>query len=156
VLQGEGITLVLDGKTDIKERITYSKFESAPDAPFTLFETKLPAGPHSALTANVPEKEDFSLCRTSLSMPTTITAQNGEVIEQDTNIAVTGCGEVESFIKKKPTRAQLLANALKTCRSRYRHKRGRRVSCEKQARRRYGPKKTAHKTTHAASHSKRS
>src|SRR5262249_37522266 len=87
VLQGEGILLVLDGKTDIKKGITYSKFESAPDAPFTSFETVLPTGPHSALTANVP-KEDFNLCASSLVMPTTITAQNGAVIQQNTKISL--------------------------------------------------------------------
>src|SRR5262249_11916005 len=91
VLQGEGIVLILDGKTDIKNQITFSKFESVPDAPFTSFETVLPAGPHSALTANVPEKAKFSLCGTTLKMPTTITGQNGAVINQTTNIAVTGC-----------------------------------------------------------------
>ena len=91
VLQGEGITLILDGKTDIKNGITYSRFESAPDAPFTIFETTLPAGPHSVLTPNVPEKEDYSLCKTSLAMPTQITGQNGAVINQTTNITRTGC-----------------------------------------------------------------
>ncbi len=53
---------MLDGKTQIKNQITNLKFESASDAPFTVFETVLPAGPHSALTTNLPEKEKFSLC----------------------------------------------------------------------------------------------
>ncbi len=136
VLQGEGIKLVLDGKTDIKKGVTYSRFESAPDAPFTTFETELPAGPHSAFAPNVPEKEDFNLCRTSLSMPTTITGQNGAVIEQDTKIVVTGCHGVEPF------KATKLEEALKACKKKYKNK-SKRLACEKRARKRYGPKKAA-------------
>ncbi len=146
VLQGEGITLVLDGKTDIKHGITYSKFESAPDAPFTVFETDLPAGPHGVLAPNVPEKEDFSLCKASLAMPTEITGQNGAVINQTTNIAVTGCGGVLPSKTAKPTRAQLLAKALKVCHKD--KKKGKRLACEKQARKRYASKKPGHTTAH--------
>ena len=137
VLQGEGITLVLDGKTQIKHGITYSKFESAPDAPFTTFETTLPAGPHSALTANVPAKDDYSLCGQSLQMPTTITGQNGDVIEQDTRIAVQGCGQVKSAKAKKLTRAQRLALALRACRKKHRHSKAKRLQCEARARKLY-------------------
>ena len=95
VLQGEGITLLLDGKTDIKAGITYSRFESAPDAPFSVFETVLPAGPHSALTSNVPASANFSLCGQKLSMPTTIIAQSGARIDTSTPIAISGCGAVK-------------------------------------------------------------
>jgi hypothetical protein len=42
-------------------------------------------------------------------------------------------------IKPSPTRAQKLASALASCRKRYRHAKGRRVSCERLARKRYGP-----------------
>jgi hypothetical protein len=153
VLQGENIELVLDGKTDIKSGITYSKFESAPDAPFTVFETVLPAGPHSILTPNVPEKELFSLCNASLPMPTEITGQNGAVINQTTNIAVTGCSGVLPARTVKLTKAQLLAKALKACRKKYSaKKKSKRVACEKQARKRYGPKKTSHGHKKPAKH----
>ncbi len=108
VLQGEGVTLVLDGKTDIKNGITYSKFETAPDAPFATFETELPAGPHSILTANVPEKEDFNLCKANLAMPTEIAGQNGAVIKQTTKIAVTGCKAAMDVVKKKRSGGQVL------------------------------------------------
>ncbi len=157
VLKGEGVTIVLDGKTDVKAGITYSRFETAPDAPFTSFETELPAGPHSILTPNVPEKEAFSLCKQTLTMPTTITAQDGATIEQTTPIAITGCGEVKSNKTAKPTRAQLLAKALKACKTKYKHSKSKRQACEKQARKKYGPlkkpaKKAAHKTSHTSSH----
>ena len=142
VLQGEGIMLVLDGKTDIKGGITYSRFESAPDAPFTVFQTVLPAGPHSVLTANVPEKEDYSLCKARLAMPTEITAQDGAVINQNTTIAVGGCGGVLPAKAVKLTRARLLAKALKACKKD--KKNSRRAACEKKARKRYGAKKAAH------------
>jgi hypothetical protein len=137
VLQGEGITLVLDGKTDIKKGITYSRFETSPDAPFTTFETELPAGPHSALTAYAPGSNPYSLCGTSLAMPTEITGQNGAVITQTTKIAVTGCAGVLSS-KVKLTRAQLLRKALKACRKK-KNKR-KRIACERQAKKKYGPK----------------
>lgn len=92
LLQGEGITLVLNGATQIKKGITYSHFETVPDAPISSFELMLPEGPHSALTATgLPAKSHGSLCHTKLAMPTTITAQNGAVLTQSTKIAITGC-----------------------------------------------------------------
>jgi hypothetical protein len=133
VLQGEGITLILDGKTDIKDGITYSKFEATPDAPFTTFDTELPAGPHSIFTTNVPEKDDFSLCgKTNLEMPTIITGQNGAQIRQTAKVAVAGCKAAKPL-----TRAQLLANALKACHQDHKHSKRKRASCERRARKRY-------------------
>ena len=141
VLQGEGIKLVLDGQTDIKNGVTYSRFETAPDAPFTSFETVLPAGPHSALTAYANAKAPYDLCAVPLSMPTTITAQNGTVISQNTRITSTGCQAVKSNKTRKLTRAQLLTKALHACRTRYKHNRHTRAACERHARRRYAAKK---------------
>ena len=135
VLQGEQITLILDGKTDIKKGITYSRFESSPDAPFTTFEAAFPAGPHSILTANVPEKEDFNLCKAARSMPTEIVGHNGAVIRQTTKISVSGCA-------KTRTRAQQLAAALKACKKDKR--KTKRQACEKTARKKYGTKAARH------------
>jgi len=150
VLQGEGITLVLDGKTQIKNGITYSKFESAPDAPFTVFETVLPAGPHSALTTNLPEKAKFNLCGTSLTMPTEIVAQDSALINQTTKIAIQGCHGVQGVKKTKLTRAQLLGKALAACRKTYKHAKAKRIGCEKQARKRYPATKAARDATKKA------
>ncbi len=153
VLQGEGVKIVLDGKTDIKNGVTTASFEAVPDAPFTSFETLFPTGPHSALTANVSEKKNYDLCGEALSMPTTITGQNGATIEQDTKIAIEGCGAVKGLKVKKLTRAQKLAAALKACRKKDKRSRSKRAKCEKAARKRYAVKKLAHKRPSRHGHS---
>ncbi|HEV3047049.1 MAG TPA: hypothetical protein VGY13_06765 [Solirubrobacteraceae bacterium] len=91
VLQGEGITLVLTGTTDIKHGITSNTFTTIPDAPVTSFELKLPTGKNHILATDIPEKDYFNLCGQTLNMPTSITAQNGAVIKQTTKIAILGC-----------------------------------------------------------------
>jgi len=121
MLQGDGVTIDLTGNTEITKGITYSKFETAPDAPFSSFELKLPEGPHSVLGAYIPSGGyDFcgltktvtvskketkrvkgklkkvtvkvkSTVPASLEMPTSITAQNGATVTQNTKIALTGC-----------------------------------------------------------------
>ncbi|HST34507.1 MAG TPA: hypothetical protein VLJ80_13425, partial [Solirubrobacteraceae bacterium] len=98
----------------------------------------------SALTSNVPQSKHFSLCGQKLVMPTTITGQNGVVIQQQTKIPVLGCGAVKS-----PTRSQLLAKSLKKCRKQFKHAKQKRVACEKKARKKYGAKKAS--KTHAKS-----
>lgn len=137
VLQGEGIKLVLDGKTDIKKingaEVTFSRFESAPDAPFTSFETVLPEGPHSILTSYVP-KDEYNLCAaTNLNMPTTIVAQNGDTLEQDTEIVPVGCSGVKG--QKVESRTAKLDKALKACKSK--KKKAKRTACERSARKKY-------------------
>jgi hypothetical protein len=142
VLQGEGITLILDGQTDIKKGITTSTFNTVPDAPVTVFETKLPEGPHSALTSNVAESKKFNLCGAKLTIPTTITGQNGVVVQQETKVPVEGCAVVKGF---KVTRAQQLSKALKACRKEFKHSKKKRAACEKKAQKKYGAKKKAKK-----------
>jgi hypothetical protein len=86
VLEGDGVKVILTGNTKIKNGITSSTFAAVPDVPVSSFELNLPTGPHSALTAI------GNLCLKPLLMPTTITAQNGAVIKQNTRISVSGCG----------------------------------------------------------------
>jgi hypothetical protein len=100
ILQGEGVTIELTGSIDIKKGVTSSTFASVPDAPIGSFQLTLPEGPHSGLAAVVPAKAKGSLCGQSLSMPFTITGQNGAVLKETPKIAVTGCPKAKRAPKK--------------------------------------------------------
>ena len=132
ILQGEGVQINLTGHTQIKKGITYSRFETVPDAPVSSFDLTLPAGPHGVLTTDVPGRNLCTNTKTvtvtkrvtrrahghtrkvtvkakkavaaPLLMPTTITAQNGMVLTQTTKIAVTGCVKHKAPKAKKATR----------------------------------------------------
>jgi hypothetical protein len=136
VLQGDGVVIDLVGNTDIKGGVTYSKFETAPDAPFSSFELKLPEGPHSILGSYVATG-GYSFCNykkfvtttktitkkvkgknkrvkvkvkttapATLEMPTTLTAQNGAVMTQKTKIAVVGCPTAAAAKKAGASKAR--------------------------------------------------
>ena len=131
VLQGEGVTVVVDGSTFIsKQGITSTTFSTVPDAPISSFQVTLPEGPDSALAAN------GNLCTSKLVMPTTIIGQNGKEIVQQTKIAVTGCPKVKKAVVD---RAQKLKAALKACKKD--KAKSKRSKCERQARKQYGPVK---------------
>lgn len=86
VLQGEGVTIVLEGDTFINaQKVTSSTFHAIPDMPVRSFSVTLPQGPDSALAGN------GSLCNKPLRMPTAIKGQNGAVVEEDVTVAVRGC-----------------------------------------------------------------
>jgi hypothetical protein len=123
--RGADIRIDLDGKTDIKKGITYSRFETVPDAPIASFETNLPEGPHSVLSAN------GNLCTSKVTIPTALTGQNGAQVSQNTKVAVTGCPKTKTL-----TRAQKLTLALKACHKKPKGKK--RQACERAARKQYG------------------
>jgi hypothetical protein len=86
VMQGDGVTVILVGNTNIsKAGITTSTYTALPDVPVSSVELSLPTGPYSALTSN------GSFCPNGLTMPTTIVAQNNATFKQSTKVSVTGC-----------------------------------------------------------------
>ena len=86
VLEADGVRVILNGNTKIKNGITTTNFAATPDVPVSSITINLHMGPHSALGAN------GNLCTAALIMPTTITAQNGLTFKQNTTIAPRGCG----------------------------------------------------------------
>ena len=93
VLQGDGVTIDLAGEThiDSKAGITSSTFGTVPDAPITSFEANLPEEPNSALATLTPKGLCGASKTGSLSMPTTITGQNGARVKLTTKVAIAGC-----------------------------------------------------------------
>ena len=89
VLEGEGVRVIVEGKTKIKNGITTTNFATTPDVPVSSITVNLPLGPHSALTT---VNLNTNLCTAKLTMPTTLTGQNGKVVKQNTTISPTGCG----------------------------------------------------------------
>ncbi len=85
VLQANGVRVILVGNTNIKNGITTTKFASTPDVPVSSITVNLPLGEHSALAAF------GNLCTQPLIMPTTMVAQNGLTIKQNTRINPVGC-----------------------------------------------------------------
>jgi hypothetical protein len=152
VLQGEGITVILDGQTAIKKGVTTSSFLSVPDVPFETVEANLPEGPRSALTMNptLAEKTHYNLCGQHLTIPTQLTGQNGTVVDHSVKVTVQGCVAVKASKTRRLTRAQQLALVLKACRKRDEHSRATRANCERHARRRYGARLAARKRSHAS------
>ena len=124
VLQGDGVTVDLTGHTQITKGITFSHFETVPDAPISSFELKLPEGQNSILAAFLPrgtlceptvaktvtktvkhvKRKVKEIVPAPLLMPTTITAQNGAVLTQTTKIAVTGCPKAAKAASAKKAR----------------------------------------------------
>ena len=117
VLQGEGVTVQLNGETFISSKgITSSTFKTLPDVPVSRVDVVLPAGKDSVLTGT------GDLCKHPLYMPTTLTGQNGAVIKKRTRIAVAGCkpelivlrhhvkGATATIVVKTPSAGRLVAS----------------------------------------------
>lgn len=85
VLQGDGVMVDLVGSTLIRKGITSTTFKTTPDVPFKSFELTLPQGRFSALGVF------GNLCKSKLTMPTEMIAQNGLRFEQTTKITATHC-----------------------------------------------------------------
>jgi hypothetical protein len=91
VFQGDGVKIDLTGGTDIKKGVTYSTFESVPDAPITSFESKFPEGPDAIFGTDLPAKVKGSFCGRTPVIPTTLEGQNGTVNKESIKLAITGC-----------------------------------------------------------------
>lgn len=101
IVKGDGIQVVLVGHTFIAANgVTSSKFETLPDVPISSVALTLPTGPQALLSAHA------NLCTAKLTAPTTLIAQSGTKLEQQTKINVRNC-PVE-IVKHKTSRQRAI------------------------------------------------
>jgi hypothetical protein len=114
ILEGYGVRVDLTGSTFIsRQGITSTTLNTVPDVPVSSFELYLPEGRGSALAAN------GNLCKAKLAMPTSLTAQDGAQVEQNTKVTVTGCPKAKA--KSKASKARSAHRARKARTARLRH-----------------------------------
>jgi len=103
-LSGDGIALDLYAEPLVASGgVTTVRFHNLPDIPLEMLEVTLPAGPQSALQANLPASAGGSFCGAQLTMPTLLKAANGAELSDSAVLAVEGC----------PTRLAVRSRALK-------------------------------------------
>jgi hypothetical protein len=85
ILNGDGVTVILVGRTKVSNSQITTSFNTLPDVPVSNISLYLPSGSNSVLGAN------GSLCRSKLTMPTTLVGQNLATILMSPVIAVRNC-----------------------------------------------------------------
>ncbi len=85
ILNGDGVTVILVGRTKVANSQITTSFNTLPDVPVSNISLYLPSGPNSVLGAN------GKLCRSKLSMPTTMVGQNLTTILSAPVISVRNC-----------------------------------------------------------------
>ena len=85
ILEGHGVRIVLVGSNAFSGGQIVTTFSSLPDVPISSFGVEFPAGPRSLVGSA------GNLCASQLTMPTSITGQNGAQRQQATRLAVSGC-----------------------------------------------------------------
>jgi hypothetical protein len=93
--RGSVVRVDLVGGTQIKKGITYSRFESVPDAPISAFQATLPEGPHSIFAAF------GSLCQKRPLLFAEVVGQNGSMFARNMKIAVSGCAKPALKVKSR-------------------------------------------------------
>ena len=124
VLQGEGITLDVDGQSFVSHSgMLQVTFASVPDAPVSTFETVLPAGRFSQFTSTKSTAQAVSSqCGEKLLAPVTMVAHNGAQLTNNVKLTVTGCKATPkvSLVKARATASGLVLTVKTSTRGRLR------------------------------------